>query len=89
MARNFQRKDRLAALNEINVTPLLDLAFALLIIFMITTPLLEQSIQVNLPTESVKAQSHRAQHIQSITIDQSGAYFGEAKQSMHRLWGIF
>ena len=75
MARNFQRKDRLAALNEINVTPLLDLAFALLIIFMITTPLLEQTIQVNLPTESVKAQSSRAQQIQSITIDQSGAYF--------------
>ncbi|MEC7609969.1 MAG: biopolymer transporter ExbD, partial [Verrucomicrobiota bacterium] len=44
MARNFHRKDRLSALTEINVTPLIDLAFALLIIFMITTPLLEQTI---------------------------------------------
>ncbi|MEC8330086.1 MAG: biopolymer transporter ExbD, partial [Verrucomicrobiota bacterium] len=44
MARNFHRKDRLSALTEMNVTPLIDLAFALLIIFMITTPLLEQTI---------------------------------------------
>ena len=46
MARNFHRKDRLSALTEINVTPLIDLAFALLIIFMVTTPLLEQTIDV-------------------------------------------
>ena len=37
------------ALSEINVTPLLDLAFVLLIIFIITTPLLEQSIPLKLP----------------------------------------
>ena len=35
--------------SEINITPLLDLAFVLLIIFVITTPLLEQSINLNLP----------------------------------------
>ena len=37
-------------LSEINITPLLDLAFVLLIIFVITTPLLEQSINLKLPT---------------------------------------
>ena len=36
-------------LSEINITPLLDLAFVLLIIFVITTPLLEQSINLKLP----------------------------------------
>ena len=35
---------------ELNVTPLLDLAFVLLIIFIITTPLLESSVTLNLPT---------------------------------------
>lgn len=35
--------------SELNITPLLDLVFVLLIIFMITTPLMEQSMQVNLP----------------------------------------
>lgn len=38
-----------ATLHEINITPLLDLAFVLLIIFMITTPLLEQKITIDLP----------------------------------------
>lgn len=36
-------------MTELNVTPLMDLAFSLLIIFMISTPLLEQTIPVNLP----------------------------------------
>lgn len=75
MARNFHRKDRLAALNEINVTPLLDLAFALLIIFMVTTPLLEQSVDVNLPVESIKAQPEAREEFQAITIDRSGVYY--------------
>lgn len=47
--RRFSQKNALVTLNEINITPLLDLAFVLLIIFVITTPLLEQSLEVNLP----------------------------------------
>jgi biopolymer transport protein ExbD len=39
----------LVTLNEINITPLLDLAFVLLIIFIITTPLLEQGIMIKVP----------------------------------------
>ena len=37
---------------ELNVTPLLDLAFVLLIIFIITTPLLESNVALQLPTAS-------------------------------------
>ena len=37
------------ALAELNITPLLDLVFVLLIIFMITTPLMEQQLPVDLP----------------------------------------
>ncbi len=47
--RRFSQKNALVTLADINVTPLLDLAFVLLIIFVITTPLLEQSIQLDLP----------------------------------------
>jgi biopolymer transport protein ExbD len=36
-------------LSDINITPLLDLAFVLLIIFVITTPMLDQSMSLNLP----------------------------------------
>jgi len=47
--RRFSQRSNLVTLSEINITPLLDLAFVLLIIFVITTPLLEQSINLKLP----------------------------------------
>ena len=75
MARSFHRKNRLDALTEINVTPLIDLAFALLIIFMITTPLLEQTIEVNLPVESVNPQPEDRADFQAISIDAVGRYY--------------
>ena len=86
MARKFHRKDRLSALTEINVTPLIDLAFALLIIFMITTPLLEQTIEVNLPVEAAKNQSEDREDFQTISINQAGDYFwGEEQVSPQQL----
>lgn len=42
----------MSALSEINVTPLLDMCFCLLIIFMIATPVLEQTTQIDLPVAS-------------------------------------
>lgn len=48
--RRFSQRNSLVTLSDINITPLLDLAFVLLIIFIITTPLLTQSIKLNLPT---------------------------------------
>ncbi len=71
----FHKKNRLSALTEINVTPLIDLAFALLIIFMIATPLLEQTIPIDLPSESAKKQSDLPTDFQLITIDAKGAFF--------------
>ena len=47
--RRFSARNHLVTLHEINITPLLDLAFVLLIIFVITSPLLEQSIDLRLP----------------------------------------
>lgn len=44
-----QRRGKMAAIDEINMTPLLDLTFLLLIIFMITAPLLEFGIDVSPP----------------------------------------
>lgn len=86
MARKFHRKDRLSALTEINVTPLIDLAFALLIIFMITTPLLEQTIEVNLPVEAVKAQPEDREEFQAVSIDAAGVYYwGEEPVSEQQL----
>ena len=86
MARKFHRKDRLSALTEINVTPLIDLAFALLIIFMITTPRLEQTIEVNLPVEAAKSQAKEREDFQSVSIDKSGLYYwGDQQVSEQQL----
>ena len=38
-----------STLNEINVTPLVDVMLVLLIIFMVTAPLIQQGVKVNLP----------------------------------------
>lgn len=78
--QKFHKKNRLTALTEINVTPLIDLAFALLIIFMIATPLLEQTIPINLPSEASKPQNQIKDAIQVVSIDQLGVYFWGDKQ---------
>jgi biopolymer transport protein TolR len=41
-------------LTEINVTPLVDVMLVLLIIFMVTAPLIQQGVQVNLPETRAK-----------------------------------
>jgi biopolymer transport protein ExbD len=46
--RRFSQRNSLVTLSDINITPLLDLAFVLLIIFVITTPLLEQGLDLSL-----------------------------------------
>lgn len=81
MARIFHRRDRLSAISEINIMPLLDLAFALLIIFMITAPLLEQSIDLNLPFEDQKAQSSvEKKRFLTISINDEGLYFWDNRE---------
>lgn len=57
MARTFQRRRTLAPLSELNVTALIDLGFSLMIIFMISTPLIEneRAIPVELPVSSEAA----------------------------------
>lgn len=65
----------MTAMTEINVTPLIDLAFALLIIFIITTPLLEQTIEIQLPRESQRPQEVTPPEFQVLSIDSDGFYF--------------
>lgn len=45
-----------SSLNELNITPLLDLAFVLLVIFIITTPQLSNDLEMNLPSAKKKNQ---------------------------------
>ena len=80
MARTFKRKESLGALTELNITPLMDLAFSLLIIFMVTTPLLEQTVELKLPTQENMPNSTRDDKVkfQVINIDaKENIYWGD------------
>ena len=64
----------MVTLSEINITPLLDLAFVLLIIFVITTPLLEQSINLKLPHGGQPDQQIEKRNIRTVEVGQTGYY---------------
>lgn len=70
------------ALSELNVTNLLDLAFVLLIIFMIATPLInqEQTLPVNLPVESMSQQTptDKDTRFVAVTVRADGSYLIDA-----------
>ena len=76
MARNFSRRHKMTPMSEINVTPLLDLCFCLLIIFMIATPVLEQTTKIELPVASEKtgAPASTETKYRFVAIDRHGAY---------------
>jgi len=77
MKRYSQRSGH-TAMAELNVTPLLDLAFVLLIIFIITTPLLTSNIPVELPTASRNNnQPVDPKTIRTVTIDKNGQIYLE------------
>src|ERR1700730_9527709 len=69
--RRYSQRQSLSSLSEINITPLLDLAFVLLIIFMITTPLLESSTSLIIPSSAAKNPSVSSSQVQTISIDRN------------------
>jgi biopolymer transport protein ExbD len=69
--RRYSQRQSLSSLSEINITPLLDLAFVLLIIFMITTPLLENSTNLIIPSSGEKNPPINSSQVQTISIDRT------------------
>jgi len=69
--RRYSSRQSLPTLTELNVTPLLDLAFVLLIIFMITTPLIENSIDLVVPSSSTAKTSVNPSEVYTISIDKN------------------
>jgi biopolymer transport protein ExbD len=72
--RRFSQRSYLVTLSEINITPLLDLAFVLLIIFVITTPLLENSINLKLPRGGQPDKPVNKSDVRTVEITPQGAY---------------
>jgi biopolymer transport protein ExbD len=78
MARNFRRHRSSHPISDLNVTNLIDLAFILLVVFMIATPLIqqEQTIPVNLPTVSKSQQIKvdKDDRFVAVAVDAKGYY---------------
>ena len=73
--RRFSQRSHLVTLSEINITPLLDLAFVLLIIFVITTPLLEKGLELHLPkVDGQPEKPIRKEDIRTVEITPQGIY---------------
>ena len=61
-------------MNEINMTPLVDVMLVLLIIFIITIPVMKHAVQIELPRASNQPQDAKPQTIR-LTVDARGDYF--------------
>jgi biopolymer transport protein ExbD len=68
MGASVGNKEDGAPMAEINVTPLVDVMLVLLIIFMITTPLMNHKVKVQLPEAVVQQKEEKKQQIPPITI---------------------
>ncbi len=71
-----------ATLSEINVTPMVDVMLVLLIIFMVTTPLIQQGVKVSLPeTKAAPVEADEKKLVVSIDIAKR-VYIGEAEVTL-------
>ena len=62
------------AISTINVTPLVDVMLVLLIIFMVTTPILQQGVELELPRETIAPIEGEGEQL-VVSIDQTGKVY--------------
>jgi biopolymer transport protein TolR len=80
--RNTARHKRFKLKSEINVVPYIDVMLVLLIIFMVTTPMLNSNVDVNLPQAHAKSMQDKKDPI-IVSVDQQGQLYltlGEDKK---------
>ncbi len=70
--RRYTSRTSLSSLTELNITPLLDLAFVLLIIFMITTPMIESRVDLVVPSSATAQNPVNPSEVKTIEVIRSG-----------------
>jgi len=61
-------------MNEINMTPMVDIMLVLLIIFIITIPVMKHSVNIDLPRATNEAQNIKPETLR-LSVDAQGAYY--------------
>jgi biopolymer transport protein ExbD len=73
MAMNaFSDDDEQGLMNEINMTPLVDVMLVLLIIFLVTIPAMQHTLKIDLPHASSQPETVKAAHV-DVAVDANGA----------------
>ncbi len=71
----FDQKNRQQPMAEINVVPLVDVMLVLLVIFIITAPLLTNSVKIDLPKASSTPNITKPEHIEFAIRDDGSLYW--------------
>jgi biopolymer transport protein TolR len=66
--------DERGMMAQINVTPLVDVMLVLLVIFMVTAPMMQQGVQVNLPKADTKGMNAQEDTV-IVAVDKNGRIF--------------
>jgi biopolymer transport protein TolR len=75
----MRRKER-KALIDLSLTPIIDVALTLLVIFIMTAPAISHAIRINLPRGSTKETQGQQQNDLTVLIDDKGNFFLNSKQ---------
>jgi biopolymer transport protein TolR len=85
MGMSSNRGSGRVTMSEINVTPMVDVMLVLLIIFMVTAPLIQQGVKVNLPeTKAAPVEASEKKLVVSIDAGRR-VYIGEAEVAVAEL----
>ncbi|MDO8464409.1 MAG: biopolymer transporter ExbD [Gallionella sp.] len=86
---SFDPRRHQGPMAEINVVPLVDVMLVLLVIFIITAPLLTNSVKIDLPKASSKPNITKPDHVE-FAIREDGSFFWNGEQvEMAALSGRF
>jgi len=80
MAFTSQRGRTQTSLSEINVTPLVDVMLVLLVIFMVTAPIIQTGVHVNLPKTKESTREQPRPRSVMVTIDKDGNVYLSTQQ---------
>ena len=73
------QSDNAAVLSEINITPLVDVMLVLMVVFILTAPLLNNAVRINLPKTSTTTPDHPSKAV-TVSIDGGNRIFIDKRE---------